>query len=587
MRQQPPSSVAAWETLPELATVLTESVDAVKQREATALDDLLRANVGRVVLFGAGTLGRKAITLLRELGVEPLALCDSNPSRWGELVAGLTVISPESAAKNFGRDSLFLVTIWNDFHWFKATEAKLKALGCSINSFAPLFWRFGGRFMDLQLLNEPPHRLYEQRDPVLAAEHLWADDESLSTYRANILWRALGDPSRLPYPALRNTYFPADILALRPDEAIVDCGAFDGDTIRMTLNTLQERFAALYAIEADATSLTKLAAYLATLHAELQQKIVTMQCAVGETRGTLRFSGDGSLTSKPSADGREVPCLPLDEIFATTPVSFIKMDIEGAEHGALLGARNLIARDRPVLAVCVYHTQNDIWRIPLLVQSMAPGYALYLRSYDGDGFQTVLYAVPEERRLAAPQRGIAPRKPDERPPANAPANHLSARLKQLFPAGQIIRYLCVGAFNTVFGYLSYAAMLTLLNGHLPQRFLYLTVVLASAIVTPVNITVAFLGYKFFVFRTRGHFLKEWAKCFAVYGAGWLPGLFALSATTKALQLLLHRYNPPLHWLNHASNANAAAGYIAGLLMVFVTTIYSFLGHKHITFRRGS
>jgi hypothetical protein len=75
------------------------------------------------------------------------------------------------------------------------------------------------------------------------------------------------------------------------------------------------------------------------------------------------------------------------------------MDIEGAEYDALRGGVNVIRRDRPILAICVYHTQSDIWRIPLLVHSMVPEYKLYLRAYEGDGFQTVMYAVPSERIL--------------------------------------------------------------------------------------------------------------------------------------------------------------------------------------------
>jgi putative flippase GtrA len=178
---------------------------------------------------------------------------------------------------------------------------------------------------------------------------------------------------------------------------------------------------------------------------------------------------------------------------------------------------------------------------------------------------------------------------------------LKRKLLRLFPPGQVVPYLCVGVFNTVFGYATYAVMLTLLNNALPQKLLYLTVVLASLIVTPVNITVAFLGYKFIVFRTQGHFLREWLKCFAVYGAGWVPGLIALSAVTRLLQSLFHRYNvplravglgleshlggAPLRWVQHAANGKAAAGYVAGALLTAFATLYSFMGHKHVTFKR--
>jgi len=180
------------------------------------------------------------------------------------------------------------------------------------------------------------------------------------------------------------------------------------------------------------------------------------------------------------------------------------------------------------------------------------------------------------------------------------SNRRLQRLVNLFPAGQFARYLCVGVFNTVFGYLSFAVILTLLNAALPARFLYLTVILASLLSMPLNITVAYLGYKFFVFRTQGNYLGEWLKCFAVYGAGMVPGLVALSALTRFLQSMIHRHSASLHrllgaveshlagrplaFLQHIATGKAVAGYIAGAIVIGVSTLYSFVGHKKVTFR---
>jgi putative flippase GtrA len=176
------------------------------------------------------------------------------------------------------------------------------------------------------------------------------------------------------------------------------------------------------------------------------------------------------------------------------------------------------------------------------------------------------------------------------------------RLQQfanLFPGGQFVRYLFVGGLNTFFGYLSFVIILTLLNAAVPARLLYLTVVAASIISTPLNITVAYLGYKFFVFRTKGNYLREWLKCFAVYGSAMIPGLIALSALTRYLQSVLrvhavwlhamlgavegHLSGRPLALLEHVATGRAMAGYIAGAIVIGVSTIYSFIGHKKVTF----
>ena len=173
----------------------------------------------------------------------------------------------------------------------------------------------------------------------------------------------------------------------------------------------------------------------------------------------------------------------------------------------------------------------------------------------------------------------------------------------LFPGGQFVRYLCVGAFNTFFGYCTFVVVLSLLNEVTPQRFLYLTVILASVISTPFNITVAYFGYKLFVFRTKGNYLSEWLKCFAVYGTSMIPGLIALSALTRLLQTVIHRHaislhaflgsveghlgGKPLALLQHIATGKAMAGYIAGAIVIGVSTIYSFIGHKNVTFKAKS
>jgi putative flippase GtrA len=177
------------------------------------------------------------------------------------------------------------------------------------------------------------------------------------------------------------------------------------------------------------------------------------------------------------------------------------------------------------------------------------------------------------------------------------------RLRRVFPPNQFLRYLCVGALNTVFGYTCFAFFLYLLNGTMPQRLLYLAVMLASVAAFPINVTVAYFGYKFVVFRTKGNYIREWLKCITVYGVGVLPSLLALPAVTRLLQTLIHRHSVALHHLlvsierplsgtllvliQRIATGRALAGYLAGAIVVAASTIYTFLGHKNVTFRRSS
>ena len=66
---------------------------------------------------------------------------------------------------------------------------------------------------------------------------------------------------------------------------------------------------------------------------------------------------------------------------------------------------------------------------------------------------------------------------------------------------QIVRYLIAGGFNTVFGYGLFAVFNWLFSRRIPYSYL-----LASLLSNLIAITVAFLAYKWFVFRTRGNYL---------------------------------------------------------------------------------
>jgi len=84
----------------------------------------------------------------------------------------------------------------------------------------------------------------------------------------------------------------------------------------------------------------------------------------------------------------------IDSI-ASEPVSFIKMDIEGSEYEALLGARQTICQYKPTLAISIYHKYRDIIEIPQLIREYEPDYRFYLRHHSAHIYETILYAIKE------------------------------------------------------------------------------------------------------------------------------------------------------------------------------------------------
>ena len=95
-------------SLKPLCSLFAESVDEVRERERTALDALLGHKNRRVVLFGAGTLGKRAIKLLKGIDCDILAFSDNGPAACGTEIDGIPVLTPEKAAALYGEKAVFL-----------------------------------------------------------------------------------------------------------------------------------------------------------------------------------------------------------------------------------------------------------------------------------------------------------------------------------------------------------------------------------------------------------------------------------------------------------------------------------------------
>jgi FkbM family methyltransferase len=83
----------------------------------------------------------------------------------------------------------------------------------------------------------------------------------------------------------------------------------------------------------------------------------------------------------------------LDNLLLDEPVTFIKMDIEGAETQAIIGTADIIKTQKPKMAICVYHRLEDIINIPFLLKELVPEYKIFLRHYSDTLLDTVCYAV--------------------------------------------------------------------------------------------------------------------------------------------------------------------------------------------------
>lgn len=113
--------------------------------------------------------------------------------------------------------------------------------------------------------------------------------------------------------------------------------------------------------------------------------------------GTVRFAVSSSTGSKISEDGDGIVDVRVQTIdsLALEKVTFIKMDIEGAELNALKGAEKTLLRDKPKLAICIYHSNEDMLGVAEYLHRLLPEYKFHVRHHNCCPYETetVLYAL--------------------------------------------------------------------------------------------------------------------------------------------------------------------------------------------------
>jgi FkbM family methyltransferase len=381
-----------------LDALLSEKVDAAIRRERAAFDECSAPFERRLVLFGAGAFGRHTLAGLRRVGIEPLAFADNNQRLWGQTVEGVPVLSPASAAERFAGTATFIVTIWNGTSRERLADrtAQLAALGCSrIAPAGLLFWKYPDVFLPHYPL-DLPHKVLERAAEVRAAFEMWSDEDSRREYVTQVAFRLHLDLGGLAAPDPQH-YFPVDLIRLSEDEVFIDCGAFDGDTIRSLVALRGSGFRRVVAFEPDPLNWDRLGQTVAQFPPEVRERIACLRQATGARRETVYMNSTGTDLSAVGAGTVAVECVRLDDSLVAESPTFIKFDIEGFELEALAGAAATIERHAPVLAVSAYHLQSHLWEIPAAIRRLSDSYSYFLRPHSSEGWDLVCYAIPRHR----------------------------------------------------------------------------------------------------------------------------------------------------------------------------------------------
>jgi FkbM family methyltransferase len=376
-----------------LARLLAEPAEAARERGRALWGTLWRPGTP-LVLHGAGNVGRLVLRHLRDRGVEPEAFADADPARQGGTCEGLPVLAPAQAAARWGGDGLFLVTIINREHSYLAVAQAYQRLGVArMAPAAAYFWAHPDDFLPYFALSAPEEVLAD-REAVLEAWSTLDDPASRAALLGYLRWRLHLDYVALPPACPGEVYFPADLPAPRGSQCFVDCGAYDGDTLRQFLARPGIELEHAHLFEPDPRNFGRLAAHLGELPEARAGRITLHPLATGAGPGWLRFRADGESSAARTDGELEVPVESLDRALAGVRPTFIKLDIEGAEPDTLDGAAGLLQAHGPTVAACVYHRPDHPWSIPLQLRRLLPRHRIALRAHAADGCEWVAYALP-------------------------------------------------------------------------------------------------------------------------------------------------------------------------------------------------
>lgn len=225
------------------------------------------------------------------------------------------------------------------------------------------------------------------------ASDMLQDKKSKAVLSALIKARQEGKTQELLSLAEGNQYFNELTYTPEPEgEVFVDCGAFNGDTVRAYAEFTRNGYKKIYALEPNAANFQK----LETLAASLRD-VHCIKKGAWDSDGFLKFTESGSGSWVSDEGPSEISVTSIDNLVEGERVTFIKMDIEGSEYQALLGARGTLARWMPKLALCVYHKRDDIYKfVDFLsgIHTNSRAYQFFLRHHSNGASETVLYAIP-------------------------------------------------------------------------------------------------------------------------------------------------------------------------------------------------
>jgi FkbM family methyltransferase len=346
----------------------------------------------KTILYGAGTACGMAIALYGTLGTTVQYICDKKKTGFFEKAGvKIPIISPETLVRDFS-DSKVIITSWKFENEIRRDLINIGFTEKNIESFT-IPPRMSAADFKINFEN-----LYK------SAYDFYDDEISKQT----VLSRAMSysDSLKLKPNIYHPAYYPPEF-EFSENEVFLDGGASDGDTVREFIKMMNGKYRHIYAFEPDPLFFEGL-----SINTENTENIDIIDAALYDRNGEETLYYDGLmasgitdlpffLTNRPKFSDspyKTKPCktFSIDGYFGENPdkplPTFIKLDVEGAEKEALLGAERTIKAIKPKIAVSAFYFPADVYYVANVIKNIRSDYKFKLRQYDYGYYETVLYA---------------------------------------------------------------------------------------------------------------------------------------------------------------------------------------------------
>lgn len=317
-----------------------------------------------IVLYGMGNGADMIMDVLEEIGVTVSDIFASDGFVRGHSFRGHKVLRYAEVCEKY-EDFIILITF--AVHDTPTLEY-IRRMNTEHTVLSPTVPIAGKGLFTLDFIRENE----EQFD---RAYELLADEKSKSDFVDILNFKISGKIEYLFSCQSEKSELYETVFPLTENETIVDLGAYDGDTIREFLGVTEGRYRKIYALEPDEKNFRKLCA-----KTEALENIERYNVGAWDKEETLYFQKKAGRNSRQDDEGIPVSFNSVDNLISDD-VTFIKMDIEGAELRAIEGARKTVERCRPKLYICAYHRNEDAFALPLKINEICKDYKIYYRHH--------------------------------------------------------------------------------------------------------------------------------------------------------------------------------------------------------------